>query len=105
MGAIFRIGIHKADNLPLTLEMLAQGGCAVIAGDLRGEDFFERTPFPEEVCIVIGNEGAGISDDVKKAATRRLKLPMVGGAESLNAAVAGSIMIYDVLREKSIGNH
>ena len=105
MGAIFRIGIHKADNLPLTLEMLAQGGCAVVAGDLRGEDFFERTPFPEEVCIVIGNEGAGISDNVKKAATRRLKLPMVGGAESLNAAVAGSIMIYDVLREKSIGNH
>ncbi|MBR6525248.1 MAG: RNA methyltransferase [Clostridia bacterium] len=105
MGAVFRIRIHKAETLAGTLETLAQNGCAVIAGDLKGEDFFERAPFPEKVCIVIGNEGAGISEDVKKAATRRLKLPMVGGAESLNAAVAGSIMIYDVLREKSIGNH
>lgn len=105
MGAVFRIGVRKVHDLAAELEALAAGGAAVIAGDLAGEDFFARTPYPNQVCIVIGNEGQGISQDVKKAATRRLKLPMVGGAESLNAAVAGSIMIYDVLREKSIRNH
>ena len=105
MGAVFRIRIRKVSDLAGEMTALVEKGCAVVAGDLLGENFFERAPFPANVCLIIGNEGQGISPDVKKAATRRLKLPMVGGAESLNAAVAGSIMIYDVLREKSVGNH
>lgn len=105
MGAVFRLRTHRCTNLAEKLQALADEGYAIIAGDLMGEPFFERAPFPDKVCLVIGNEGAGISEDVKKAATRRLKLPMVGGAESLNAAVAGSIMIYDVLRERLIHNH
>lgn len=100
MGAIFRMDVRRVKDLAHELCALATDGYAVAAGDLHGEDFFARAPFPEKVCIVIGNEGQGISPDVKKAATRNLKIPMVGGAESLNAAVAGSIMIYDVLREK-----
>lgn len=104
MGAIFRLKVIRVPDLAAALHRLSLEGCAVIAGDLQGEPFFSRQPFPEKVCLVIGNEGAGISENVKKAATRRLKLPMVGGAESLNAAVAGSIMIYDVLRERLLHN-
>jgi TrmH family RNA methyltransferase len=48
--------------------------------------------------LVIGNEGNGISDEVKAVATHRLCLPMRGGAESLNAAVAAGIMMYDLTR-------
>jgi len=49
---------------------------------------------------VIGNEARGISDTVKDAADVRLKLPMRGGAESLNAAVAAGIMMYELMRGK-----
>ncbi len=53
---------------------------------------------------MIGNEGQGISPAVMEKATLRLRLPIPGGAESLNAAVAAGIMIYDVLREKMNGS-
>ena len=49
--------------------------------------------------MIIGNEGAGISQAVYDVnGIRKVKLPMVGGAESLNASVAGAIMIYDIVR-------
>ena len=68
--------------------------------DLRGEPFYERRKSQRKKCVIIGNEGAGISPAVLEKATMRLKIPIVGGAESLNAAVAGAIMMYDLLREE-----
>ena len=50
--------------------------------------------------LVIGNEARGISDAVKAEAGMRLKLPMRGGAESLNAAVAAGIMMYELMRPR-----
>ena len=81
------------------MDALAKAGYAVIAGDLHGQPFYDRPPMPDKVCVVIGNEGAGVSPAVLEKATLRLKLPIPGKAESLNAAVAGSIMMYDLLRE------
>ena len=99
MGSVFRVPAYRCDDLPARLEVLAKDGYEIIAGDLRGEPFYQRRKAREKKCIVIGNEGAGISPAVLNSATMRLKLPMVGGAESLNAAVAGAIMMYDFLRE------
>jgi len=100
MGGVFRIPTHRVANLAHTLNTLAQQGYQIIAGDLHGQPFFHRPSAGKKACIIIGNEGAGISPQVLDAATMRLKLPMVGGAESLNAAVAGAIMMYDILRER-----
>ena len=50
--------------------------------------------------LVIGSEGRGVSDAVRAVATHHLALPMRGGAESLNAAVAAGIMIYEMARER-----
>lgn len=99
MGSIFRLPCQRIANLPGALSALAQDGYQIIAGDLKGTPFFERPSVGQKVCIIIGNEGAGISPAVLQCATLRLKLPMLGGAESLNAAVAGAIMMYDILRE------
>lgn len=100
MGGVFRIPCIRCANLSASLKKLAANGYQVIAGDLHGAPFFQRPKAGNKVCIIIGNEGAGVSPDVMNCATMRLKLPMIGGAESLNAAVAGSIMMYDVLREQ-----
>lgn len=99
MGGVFRIPTFRYDHLPDQLEKLAKDGYEIIAGDLHGAPFYQRPKAKEKKCIIIGNEGAGISPAVLEKATLRLKLPMVGGAESLNAAVAGAIMMYDFLRE------
>ncbi len=100
MGGAFRIPAARCPDLPGTLRKLAQDGYDVIAGDLKGSPFYQRPKARDKICIVIGNEGQGISPAVLDAATLRLRLPIVGGAESLNAAVAGAVMMYDFLREK-----
>ena len=66
---------------------------------LDGKPFFERVRTHPGVCVIIGNEGAGISNAVYAVpGIQRVKLPMAGGAESLNASVAGAIMVYDIVR-------
>ena len=100
MGAAFRIPAVRCPNLPQTLHGLAEMGFEIIAGDLHGEPFYQRRKAKEKICVVIGNEGQGISPAVFAEATMRLKIPIVGEAESLNAAVAGAIMMYDFLRER-----
>ncbi len=99
MGAAFRIPAYRCD-LPNTLHELAEKGYEIIAGDLHGEPFYQRRKAKNKICIVIGNEGQGISPAVFQEATMRLKIPIVGKAESLNAAVAGAVMMYDFLRER-----
>ena len=99
MGAAFRIPTYRCD-LPRTLHALAERDYEIIAGDLHGEPFYQRRKARDKICIVIGNEGQGISPAVFAEATMRLKIPIVGKAESLNAGVAGAVMMYDFLRER-----
>ena len=98
MGSIFRLGFSFPASLPDVLEELKKKGYSVLSSQLDGEPFFERSNIASSFVLVIGNEGNGISDDVKAMATHRLCLPMRGGAESLNAAVAAGIMMYDLTR-------
>ena len=92
MGAAFRVPVLRV-NMPKALDELRQCGCAIVSSQLDGAPFFENLP-GGYAAIVIGNEARGVSEDVRALATHRLKLPMPGGAESLNAAVAAGIMIY-----------
>lgn len=98
MGSVFRIPVHVTQNLVSALDSLI--GFDIIAGDLRGAPFYERPPARAAVCLLIGSEGAGLHPEVLARATMRLRLPLMGGAESLNAAVAASVMMYDLLRER-----
>ena len=72
----------------------------MIASDLHGSDFYARPKLAGKIVLVIGNEARGISDAVRAAADLRLKLPMRGGAESLNAAVAAAILMYDLIHAR-----
>jgi len=71
----------------------------VVGGHLQGTPFFSYIPADDRICLVIGSEGNGISAGVNGLLTHRLRLPMAGGAESLNAAVAGSIMMYHLAHQ------
>jgi TrmH family RNA methyltransferase len=99
MGSIFRMGIRVTDDLPGLLADMVQGGASVLSSQLDGEPFYQRSPLNDRFVLVIGSEGNGVTDEVKAVATHRVKLPMRGGAESLNAAVAAGIMMYELTRE------
>lgn len=98
MGSIFRMSFAFPADLPACLRDLRFRGFSVLSSQLDGDPFYERTAVADAFVLVIGNEGSGISNAVKAEATHRLRLPMRGGAESLNAAVAAGIMMYDLTR-------
>lgn len=70
-------------------------GVPLIAADMGGENVFSFTP-PEKFCIAIGNEGNGLSDEVRRCAEYTVKIPMGPHTESLNAAVSAGIMMYQL---------
>ena len=99
MGSVFRMGIRVTDDLPDLLTRMVQEGASVLSSQLDGEPFYQRSSLNERFVLVIGSEGNGVTDEVKAIATHKVKLPMRGGAESLNAAVAAGIMMYELTRD------
>lgn len=96
MGSAFRVPVCSVPELTEGLSRLEN--YELVAGSLDGTPFYKRDRTPKKVCLLIGNEGAGLSPEVSAMATMRLKLPMKGRAESLNAAAAATVMMYDFLR-------
>ncbi|MCE5342256.1 MAG: RNA methyltransferase [Eubacteriales bacterium] len=96
MGSVFRVPVARAASAAQAVNALKSEGYAVVAAVLTGEDFYKRESLPQKVCLVIGNEGAGIMPETEALCTHRYRLPMRGGAESLNAAVAAAVMMYEL---------
>jgi len=95
MGSAFRLPARTCPNFASELDSLREAGYHIIVTALDGEDFFSAMPAPgEKAVLVIGSEGHGIRPETRAAATKALRLPMRGGAESLNANVAAGIMLY-----------
>lgn len=74
----------------------------VLVADMEGENAFSFIP-PEKFCLCIGNEGSGLSDEVRKKADRTVAIPMEGRMESLNAAVSAGILMYFLKKNKEKG--
>ena len=97
MGSAFRLPALCSTDFVQDLITLRERGFRIIVSALDGEDFFTAMPGKNEKCVlVIGSEGHGIRPSVRECATDVLRLPMQGGAESLNANVAAGIMLYSL---------
>ena len=100
MGSGFRVPFMAVQSLSEALLSLRKRGWRVLASDLHGADFYARPDPGDRWVLVIGSEAHGISDATRGAADALVKLPMRGGAESLNAAVAAGIMMYEIVRQR-----
>ena len=98
MGSIFRMSFAFPKDLPAALQNLREKGFSVLSSQLDGNSFYDRENVASSFVLIVGNEGNGVSDQVKAVSTHQLRLPMRGGAESLNAAVAAGIMMYDLMK-------
>lgn len=99
MGSVFHLPMIVTDDLPGLLRGLQAEGACVISSQLEdAQPFYEHGDVGSCFVLVIGNEGNGVSAPVKALADRRLMLPMRGRAESLNAAVAAGIMMYELTK-------
>ncbi|MGU8475717.1 TrmH family RNA methyltransferase [Clostridium perfringens] len=98
MGSIFYIQIVEDDSLDF-VKSLKKEGYKLVVSSLQGKNNFFEENLQGKVMIAVGNEGNGVSDEVYDIADIKVKIPMPGEAESLNVAVATSIMIYEKIRQ------
>lgn len=100
MGAIFRLNIVAKCNLKEKIEELKTKGYKVVVTSLETEQYYYDLKFNEKLIIVIGNEAKGVSKEIQDIADKKVIIPMLGKSESLNAAVATSILAYEGVRQK-----
>lgn len=99
MGAIFRVNIIESENLVNTLKELKKHKYKIISTSLQTEDSIYDMEYKKTV-IVIGNEANGVSKEVLEISDKKVKIPMLGKAESLNAAVATGVVLYEYVRQR-----
>lgn len=105
MGGLFRVRSVQKDSVTYLQEWkLRHPGGSIYVADSTGRDVCVNAKFLEPWLLVIGNEANGVSMDVKNLATHLISIPMVGKAESLNAAMAGSILLYEAFRMRLAQN-
>ena len=99
MGSVFRLPIWTVRNLAQTLEAMRQEGFTCFGAALDGTAIrLGEFSFPKRSVAVVGNEGNGISRPVLEVCQKTLYIPMKGEAESLNAGVASSLILWEMCR-------
>ncbi len=98
-GAAINMKICMVTNLNQTIKYLKDKGYWIVASDMNGECYTD-IDYKDNVCIIVGNEGNGVSELVKKSSDFIASIPMKGKINSLNASVALGIFVYEVVRQR-----
>jgi 23S rRNA (guanosine2251-2'-O)-methyltransferase len=99
-GAAAHLPIVRVTNLATTLEELKTEGFWIVGADSRGEKSLYEMKFDMNVGLVIGSEGKGIRPLVLKKCDYTVAIPMRGKISSLNAAMAGAVILFEILRQQ-----
>lgn len=100
MGSVCRVPFVYTSDLPETLSGLKQKGIRLYAAHLEGRNNYEKEDYTVDTGFLIGNEANGLSAETAAMADACIKIPMMGRVESLNAAVAASILMYEAARQR-----
>lgn len=101
MGSIFRIPFCYVEDLKEVVELFRGRGIHTYAAHLEGREYYDSFSFREGTAFLIGNEGNGLRRETAEAAEHYIKIPMEGKVESLNAAIASALLMYEVHRQRS----
>lgn len=99
-GAAVNVKICMVTNLAQTINYLKEKGYWIYVSSMDGTSYTSED-YKTSTCIIIGNEGKGVSELVRKLADFIVSIPMIGKINSLNASVAAGIFIYEVVRQRS----
>ncbi len=99
MGTIFRVPFVIVEDLVPALNQLRDAGVASYAAHLKGSSFYDED-YQKGTAFLIGNEGNGLSDQLSNLAQHKIKIPMKGKVESLNAAIASTVLVYEAQRQR-----
>lgn len=101
MGSIFRKKCVYVDSIVDTLEILKAKGVQTYAAHLDGQSWHNEVKYNKDTAFLIGNEGNGLSDTTAAMADTKIKIPMAGEVESLNAAIAATLLMYEAFRQRT----
>ncbi|WP_461811776.1 TrmH family RNA methyltransferase [Faecalimonas sp.] len=100
MGSIYRMPFLYVENLEKTIEEVKKQKIKVYAAHLQGKNNYDEENYKSGCAFLIGNEGNGLSQEIAEMADIWVKIRMHGQVESLNAAIASSILMFEVCRQR-----
>lgn len=100
MGSIYRMPYFIAENLAETVRKIQEQGVRIFAAHLSGERQYDRADYTKATAFLIGSEGSGLSEEISALSDERLRIPMEGAVESLNAAVSAALLMYEAKRQR-----
>ncbi len=96
VGALYNVKICQVTNLSNTIKHLKDVGFWIYGADMAGDNF-KKVDFAKKSCLIIGNEGKGLSRIIEESCDYIVSIPMYGKVNSLNASVATGILIYEMV--------
>lgn len=102
MGSLFHVPVIPVADLYPTLDAMAQAGAAVVATSLGAERSLYDLDLTGPVVWLIGNESQGLSEEALTHTTAQIRIPMPGHAESLNAAIAAAVCLFETVRQRPV---
>lgn len=99
-GACEHMKIAKVTNINVAIDKLKESGIWIYGADMHGSEYCYNADMRGAIAMVIGSEGRGIAKLTREKCDVLVRIPMVGKISSLNASVAGGILMYEILRQK-----
>ena len=100
MGSIYRVPFIYVEDIADAIQALKAAGIAVYAAHLKGQKFYDAFDYTKGSAFLIGNEGNGLKEQTADLADTYVKIPMAGQVESLNAAIATTLFMYEAARQR-----
>ena len=100
MGSIYRVPFVYVPSLEEAAAQLREEGIRLFAAHLKGKSWYDGEDYREGSAFFIGNEGNGLREETAALADTYIKIPMEGRVESLNAAMASGILMYEAARQR-----
>lgn len=100
MGSVFRVPFCYVEDLTKCIMDLQDNNFSVYSAHLQGTSFYDQD-YRNPTIFCIGNEGNGLSKELSEATKYKIKIPMLGKVESLNAATASTVLMYEAMRQRN----
>lgn len=100
MGSIYRMPFFVAEDLKQTICTMKEQGMKLYAAHLKGNRLYDEPDYRQKCGFLIGNEGNGLTEEIAGLADEYIRIPMEGSVESLNAAIAAAVLMYEANRQK-----
>ena len=99
MGSLFHLPIITTEDEKETIGHLKEKNVKIVATTISAEKTCSQADLNQPLAILVGNEGAGLENEIVKLADEEVKIPMAGQAESLNVGISTAVMLYEALKQ------